>query len=58
MSVNAVSFLDLKAINARERDALIAAFTRVLDSMVDSEHEPTAAHLSDRSQQLPYILDP
>lgn len=27
-----VSFLDLKAINARERDALIAAFTRVLDS--------------------------
>lgn len=27
-----VPFLDLKAINARERDALIAAFTRVLDS--------------------------
>ncbi|MDP1536675.1 MAG: DegT/DnrJ/EryC1/StrS family aminotransferase [Burkholderiales bacterium] len=27
-----VPFLDLKAINAREREALIAAFTRVLDS--------------------------
>lgn len=27
-----IPFLDLKAINARERDALIAAFTRVLDS--------------------------
>ena len=32
MSAHPVSFLDLKAINARERDALIAAFTRVLDS--------------------------
>lgn len=28
----AVSFLDLKRINARDRDDLIAAFTRVLDS--------------------------
>jgi dTDP-4-amino-4,6-dideoxygalactose transaminase len=27
-----IPFLDLKAINAREREALIAAFTRVLDS--------------------------
>ena len=27
-----ISFLDLKGINAREREALIAAFTRVLDS--------------------------
>jgi dTDP-4-amino-4,6-dideoxygalactose transaminase len=27
-----IPFLDLKAVNARERDALIAAFTRVLDS--------------------------
>jgi dTDP-4-amino-4,6-dideoxygalactose transaminase len=32
MSAHPVSFLDLKAINAREREALIAAFTRVLDS--------------------------
>ena len=27
-----IPFLDLLAINAREREALIAAFTRVLDS--------------------------
>lgn len=32
MNPHPVPFLDLKAINARERDALIAAFTRVLDS--------------------------